>query len=166
MGEKNTKREARHRVNHGEQQSLSLRLPDKLESRPVAQLSQESYFNLLGQSLANIGQSESSMVPHRKGGGSSPSLDPHSSSDEQMSSEEAESDSPYDHSRGDHQCHKNNRHRLNQRRRASYGSSKSPGMVIKPIAPKEYDGKADARAYHHFVRESKAYLRDGKVKGC
>ena len=38
-------------------------------------------------------------------------------------------------------------------------------MVIEPIAPKEYDGKADARAYHWFVRESKAYLRDGKVKG-
>ena len=37
--------------------------------------------------------------------------------------------------------------------------------MIKPIAPKEYDGSADARAYHRFVRESEAYLRDGKVKG-
>jgi hypothetical protein len=37
--------------------------------------------------------------------------------------------------------------------------------VIKLIAPKEYNGSADARAYHRFVRESEAYLRDGKVKG-
>ena len=40
------------------------------------------------------------------------------------------------------------------------------GTRIKPIAPKEYDGRADARAYHQFVKESEAYLRDGKVKGC
>ena len=37
--------------------------------------------------------------------------------------------------------------------------------MIKPIAPKGYDGKADARKYHWFVQESDAYLRDGKVKG-
>ena len=37
--------------------------------------------------------------------------------------------------------------------------------MIKPIAPKEYDGNADARAYHRFVRESEAYIRDGRVKG-
>ena len=37
--------------------------------------------------------------------------------------------------------------------------------MIKPIAPKEYDGSADSQAYHRFVRESEAYLRDGKVKG-
>ena len=39
--------------------------------------------------------------------------------------------------------------------------------TIKPIPPKVYDGAADVRAYHHFMRESDAYfkLRDGKVKG-
>ena len=37
--------------------------------------------------------------------------------------------------------------------------------MIKPIALKEYNGGADARLYHHFVRESEAYLHDGKVKG-
>ena len=38
-------------------------------------------------------------------------------------------------------------------------------MVIKPIPPKMYDGSADAQAYHRYVRESAAYVRDGKVKG-
>ena len=37
--------------------------------------------------------------------------------------------------------------------------------IIKPNPPKEYDGYADARAYHRFVRESEAYLRDGRVQG-
>ena len=37
--------------------------------------------------------------------------------------------------------------------------------MIKPIAPIKYNGSADARSYHRFVRESEAYLRDGKVKG-
>jgi hypothetical protein len=32
--------------------------------------------------------------------------------------------------------------------------------------PKEYNGAADVRAYHCFVRESNTYLRDGKVSGC
>ena len=50
-----------------------------------------------------------------------------------------------------------------RKRRHSNSSTK---MVIKPIAPKEYNGSADARTYHQFVRESDAYLRDGKVKGC
>ena len=35
--------------------------------------------------------------------------------------------------------------------------------MIKPIAPKDYDGAADSRAYHRFVMEGQAYLRDGKV---
>ena len=39
-------------------------------------------------------------------------------------------------------------------------------MLIKPIAPKEYNRQADAQAYYRFVKESEAYLRDGKVKGC
>ena len=46
-----------------------------------------------------------------------------------------------------------------RKRRHSNSSTK---MVIKPIAPKEYNGSADARTYHQFVRESDAYLRDRK----
>ena len=34
---------------------------------------------------------------------------------------------------------------------------------IKPIPPKDYDGSPDPRLYHRFVRESNAYVRDGKV---
>ena len=34
---------------------------------------------------------------------------------------------------------------------------------IKLIPPKDYDGEADSRAYHRFVMEGEAYLRDGKV---
>jgi len=44
-------------------------------------------------------------------------------------------------------------------------SSRSIHPPIKPIPPKEYDGAADVRAYHQFIREGDAYLRDGKVRG-
>ena len=60
---------------------------------------------------------------------------------------------------------KHNRHGQNLRRRKKSSSSTGSGTLIKPIAPKEYDGQADARSYHCFIRESEAYLRDGKVKG-
>lgn len=43
-------------------------------------------------------------------------------------------------------------------------SQKKSKSLIKPIAPKEYDGQADARSYYRFVKESGAYLRDGWVK--
>ena len=37
------------------------------------------------------------------------------------------------------------------------------GNAIKPIPPREYDGTADPRSYHHYVMEGEAYLHDGKV---
>ena len=49
-----------------------------------------------------------------------------------------------------------------RKRRHSNSSTK---IVIKPNAPKEYNGSADAQTYHRFVRESDVYLQDGKVKG-
>ena len=47
----------------------------------------------------------------------------------------------------------------------SSSSRSDLGTQIKPIAPKEYHGQADVRAYHRFVNESEVYLHDGKVKG-
>ena len=48
-----------------------------------------------------------------------------------------------------------------KRRHHSRRGSKSS---IKPIPPTDYDGAADTRAYHRFVMEGEAYLRDGKVQ--
>ena len=59
------------------------------------------------------------------------------------------------------------RHHYCQHRRqwwAKQPRSQSSGhTTLKPIPPMEYDGSADARAYHQFVKESEAYLCDGKV---
>ena len=60
---------------------------------------------------------------------------------------------------------RSNRHGRNKHRRRRSSSSSGTKPLIKPIAPKDYDGQADPRAYHRFVRESEAYLRDGRVKG-
>ena len=135
-----------------DQRSSSVRLP--AESRPVAQLAQDSY---LGKTLRNISRAHFNENPSSRRD-RSPSPSDSSPSDEEPSDI---GDSDYSSERNRRQ--RDNRHGRNRRRRKS--SSSSPRMVIKPIAPKEYNGSANARSYHRFVRESEAYLRDGKVKG-
>ena len=54
---------------------------------------------------------------------------------------------------------------LHQWQRRSRTSHKKEKSTLKPIPPKVYDGSADAQAYHWFIQESEAYLRDGWVRG-
>ena len=126
-------------------------------SRPVAQLGQDSY---LGRALCEVGRSSSRKESCRNKKSTPPSSQPSSSDGELSGSESGSSTDENSWKRW------SNRHGHNQwRRRASSSSSRASNLVIKPIAPKEYNGGADARLYHHFVRESGAYLCDGKVKG-
>ena len=144
-----------HRMGHQDYRSPSIRLP--AESRPVTQLPQNSY---IGMTLRKVGRSSGNERYHRRRDDPSPS-DPGSSDEGQSGSEKGPLDRGWSRRRRD------NRHGRNRRRRrASSSSSGSSRMVIKPIAPKNYSGNADARAYHRFVRESEAYLRDGRVKGA
>jgi hypothetical protein len=53
--------------------------------------------------------------------------------------------------------------RRSSKRNKRKNRQRSPSSSIKPIPPKEYNGSVDLRAYHQFVREGEAYLRDGKV---
>ena len=132
------------------------------ESRPVAQIATDSY---LGTALQRV--KKSSKYSGSKGdndpltseddssGGSSPS-------DGGDGSDGSSSGSSYS---GHHRKRRDNRHGRNRRRRSRSLSSSRRRTLIKPIAPKEYNGQADPRAYHRFVRESEAYLRDGRVRG-
>jgi len=36
-------------------------------------------------------------------------------------------------------------------------------MTLKPIPPVKYDGSADSKAFHRFMTESTAYVKDGNV---
>ena len=59
--------------------------------------------------------------------------------------------------------------RLSTRKRSRKGTRRRrarshSNTTIKPIPSKSYDGVADSRAYHRFVMEGQAYLRDGKVQ--
>ena len=123
----------------------------------MAQLAQNSY---LGVTLRNVGRHSPDRRPSRHNESSSPSSEPSSSSSED---DGCSSRLSYDE-RSPYRRRRDNRHGRNRRRRHR-SSRSSSRMVIKPIAPKNYNGEADARAYHRFVRESEAYLRDGKVKG-
>ena len=141
------------RIPYSRDNRSSSRLP--AESRPVAQLAKDSY---LGKTLQNIGKpTKNNRARYGDDRSLSPS-DPSLSGEEQSDSESSES------SRERSRRHRNNHHGRNKRRRRR-SSSTSSKLVIKPIAPIKYNGSADARSYHRFVRESEAYLKDGKVKG-
>jgi hypothetical protein len=137
------------------------------ESQPAAQIAPRSY---LGTALKHIERASGSRHVPRM-----PSSDPSSSPDSSSSSsgEEDRSVSSNDDSVESEpeprrrKRRRDNKHGRNRRRpRPSSESSSDHGQTtIKPIPPREYDGAADVRAYHRFVRESDAYLRDGKVKG-
>ncbi|KIM60767.1 hypothetical protein SCLCIDRAFT_26307 [Scleroderma citrinum Foug A] len=36
-------------------------------------------------------------------------------------------------------------------------------MKLKPIPPMEYDGSVNSKAFHHFITEGTAYVKDGEV---
>ena len=135
------------------------------ESRPAAQIAKNSY---LGAALQNVKrreeESQRRQTPLQPSDPDSPSSDSETSmSGSGSNSEDRGSSSSED---TPHQRRRENRHGRNRpRRRISSRSSHSSRTNIKPIPPLEYDGRADARAYHRFVRESEAYLRDGKVHG-
>ena len=137
-----------HQSDPGNNQLPSNLLP--AESCPVAQLAKNSY---LGMALRNVGRPNNGRS-RRNRDDSPPPSGSSSSDDESPSSESSSTTSERSRRR------RRNRHGRNKRR--SKSSSSSAKSVIKPIAPKEYDGSADARAYHHFVRESDACLRDVK----
>ena len=68
---------------------------------------------------------------------------------------DSSSDQESDYSREDRP------HRRRQLRKRP--SQKTGSPTIRLIPPKEYDGSADARAYHWFLMEGNAYLKDGKI---
>ena len=82
------------------------------------------------------------------------------STQDQLGSDSETNDSKFSHQRG--KKRRDNQHGWNK---CQQWYSSASGSRIKPIPPKEYNGAADVRAYHWFVRESDAYLWDGKVRG-
>ena len=132
------------------------------ESRPVAQIATDSY---LGAALRRIKRSSKSSGSKRDNDpttSSNESYDDMSPSDGGDDSDDSSSGSSYS---SHHRRRRDNRHGRNKRHRSQSFSSSRRKTLIKPIAPREYNGQAEPRAYHRFVRESEAYLRDGRVKG-
>jgi Retrotransposon gag protein len=59
--------------------------------------------------------------------------------------------------------HGRKRHRTRSRSKTQSRSTKSKKTLLKPLAPLEYDGVADARSYHQFVTEGTDYVVSGRV---
>lgn len=130
------------------------------EVRPSTQIPQDSY---LGAVFAKAREA------HKKGD-TSPS---ESSSSSESSSDSTSSDSNHSPSRsstsdpsshGSATSSSGKQKRKPNQRRSKRGRKKRPTHKTKAIPPKEYNGKADARAYHRFMKEGMAYLEDAKVQ--
>ena len=125
----------------------------KGDSRPINQIPPDSY---IGQTLKNI---------HRLGTRKQRSGDDPSSS---SSSDSSDSSSGPDGSENDDNIDRDNSPARRRRRSRSKAKRRSktkcsPKSGLKPIAPKEYNGAADARAYNRFVTEGTTYVLDGRV---
>ena len=103
----------------------------------MSQIAPESY---LGQAMNRIEENE--QVP------SSPS-DSSSSLSEISSS--------------DGKAGESQRSQRRMRSQSKAQSRKSKKTLLKPLAPLEYDGAADARSYHRFVTEGTDYVVSGRV---
>ena len=113
--------------------------PLPVESRPVAQIAQDSY---LGTTLHNVERSCSQ--PNRRGGGQPSSSEPNSSDDDNDSMSSSDSQET-DYSLERHcKRRRDNRHGRHKSKHCRSHSRSKSKTLIKPIAPKEYDGQADA----------------------
>ena len=119
-----------------------------MDLRPILQIPPDSY---IGQTLNNI---------HHLGIGRRRSGNDPSSSDSSELSSESESNSSDSDKTSDRKklmLHK----RRSQLKRSNFKRSYKLGL--KPIAPRAYDGLADAHAYNRFVTEGTAYVVNGRV---
>ena len=132
------------------------------ESHPIVQVPAKSY---IGVALKNIGRrSHTQELP------GDPLSDSSSSQSESSESSDLSSDSDSDSS-SENSSQKSHRHaskcpksRGHNSKKKKYGKSKSRhSRYSKAIKSNEYDGTADARAYHRFIKESSVYLEDSGI---
>ncbi|KAF8875585.1 hypothetical protein BD779DRAFT_1476020 [Infundibulicybe gibba] len=146
----------------------SKRKMTRAEMRPADQIASKSY---LGKALKDL---KKSSRKRRSATPSSPSDESSSSSDSSYEDSSEESSSPSrnsnsssgsedeDESTSTSSSSSRRAYRHRRRHRKAH-RTKTPKSTLKPIPPKTYGGEADIRAYHQFVTEGSAYVRNGKV---
>jgi hypothetical protein len=130
------------------------------EVRPSTQIPQDSYLGAVFAKAREV----------HKGDDTSPTSE--SSTSSESSSDSTSSDSNRSPSGSDLSDPSNpssdsssgKRRRRARPQRPKRGKKKRPTHKTKAIPPKEYNGKADARAYHRFMKEGMAYLEDAKIQ--
>jgi hypothetical protein len=115
--------------------------------QPVSQVTAKSY---VGKAL---GRSHLDSDPSDDDSSSS-------SSDDTTSSESTESpDSSDDSSSAEEEAK-----RAKKSRKKKKSSKRKRHTILKPVPPMVYDGEVDPRAFHRFITEGTAYVKDGRVR--
>ena len=126
------------------------------ESRAAAQIAPTSSLGLTLRNIKKKQRRELTTSPSESPSSSSSSSN--GSSDEDESSSQSTDTESEPRSRRRHRRSRKTTHR---RKRRSRNSSRNSTIRTKP--PKEYDGTPDSSSYLRFVRESEAYVTDGRV---
>ncbi|KAG1800246.1 uncharacterized protein HD556DRAFT_1305033 [Suillus plorans] len=114
--------------------------------QPVHQVTAQSY---IGRALSRVQSREPKGKTHND---SDPSSDDPSSS---SSSESTLSESSNEASKSS---------TTDSRKKSSKKKKKKKHTILKPVPPTVYDGEVDSRAFHRFITEGTAYVKDGCVK--
>jgi len=64
---------------------------------------------------------------------------------------------------GHNRRHGHSRRQSESQRARQKSRRKSRKMMLKPVPPLKYDGSADLKAFHRFMMEGTAYVKDGNV---
>ncbi|PPQ91754.1 hypothetical protein CVT25_013236 [Psilocybe cyanescens] len=137
-----------------------------VSARPAAHINPKSF---LGTALKSVKKpkGKSKKTKHEpSSSSSSPSSEDSSESSESSSSNssdtsESSESSPSSASTESSDSSKDPHHRSGRRkRRTKHRKTKPTSGGGKAFKPNVYDGRADPRAYHRFVKESNAYLED------
>ncbi|KIK33281.1 hypothetical protein CY34DRAFT_99874, partial [Suillus luteus UH-Slu-Lm8-n1] len=118
--------------------------------QPVNQVTVKSY---IGKAL---GRSHLDSDPSDDDSSSS------SNSDDSTSSESTESPDSSDDSSGTEGAAKRTKKSRKKKRKSS--KRKKRHTILKPVPPMVYDGEVDPRAFHRFITEGTAYVKDGRVR--
>jgi len=139
---------------------------------PVEQINPKSY---IGLALTRLNKSKRTDKGKGSPDDSSSSSTSSSSSSDSRSSYSTTSDSDESSNlssssnslRARRRCKSRSRHSggrpKRSKRKRSRKTKKRQRMTLKPILPTKYDGSVDSKAFHRFITEGTAYVKDGQV---
>jgi hypothetical protein len=177
LTEARSRRKKQDKVNHPVEgmvdrvlERASSPLPSRATPQAMAPIQQVAPRSYVGRAMGmDKPKKRKRKADKKKGARNSPSSsddDSTSSSSSESSSSESSESSESSSDESESSDSSDGATRKTKRRSSKKKSckSKSKKNTLKPIPPISYDGAADSRAFHQFLTEGTAYVKDGQVE--